>query len=73
MLDNAAQQLIQQSIGGNKPGGFGGIGGMGGMGGMPGGQDGPFNAKALTDLKTNPKIAKHLQDPQFRNLYDMCI
>jgi hypothetical protein len=49
------------------------MGGMGGMGGMPGGQDGPFNAKALTDLKTNPKIAKHLQDPQFRNLYDMCI
>jgi hypothetical protein len=24
-------------------------------------------------LKTNPKIAGHLMDPQFRSLYDMCI
>lgn len=59
--------------------GMGAMGGMGGMGGMGsknpfgGGDDGPFSATKLEALKTNPKIAMHLMDPKFRNLYDMCI
>lgn len=57
-------------------GGMGGMGGMPGMGGknpFGGGEDGPFSAAALTKLKSNPKIAMHLLDPKFRNLYDLCI
>lgn len=58
-------QMAQQAFGGMG----GGMPGMGG--GMPG--QSPFSAEALEKLKTNPKIAKHLQDTQFKNLYDMCI
>jgi hypothetical protein len=49
------------------------MGGMGGKNPFGGGEDGPFSAAALTKLKSNPKIAMHLLDPKFRNLYDLCI
>jgi len=65
MLEQAEMQMAQQAFGGMG----GGMPGMGG--GMPG--QSPFSAEALEKLKTNPKIAKHLQDTQFKNLYDMCI
>lgn len=49
-------------------------GGMGGMGGNPfgGGGQNPFSKEKLEALKSNPKIAAHLTDVNFRNLYDMC-
>ncbi len=75
MMDAAEKQQLQQMMAGmqNMPG-MGGAGGMpGGMGAGMGGGDGPFSAEALTKLKTNPKIAMHLMDPQFKNMYDMCI
>ena len=72
MLEQAEMQMAQQAfggMGGGMPGMGGGMPGMGG--GMPG--QSPFSAEALEKLKTNPKITMHLQDPQFKNLYDMCI
>ena len=42
------------------------------MGGPPGGKS-PFSAEALEKLRSNPKIAAHLQDVQFKNMYDMCV
>lgn len=53
-------------------GGMGQMPGMGGMGG-PGAGGNPFSAEGLEKAKTNPKIAGFLQDPQFKNMYDMCI
>lgn len=70
MLDQAEAVLMQQTMGG-----MGGMGNMFGGGKNPfgGGEDGPFSAAALTKLKSNPKIAMHLMDVKFRNLYDLCI
>lgn len=67
MLDQAEAVLMQQTMGG--------MGNMFGGGKNPfgGGEDGPFSAAALTKLKSNPKIAMHLMDVKFRNLYDLCI
>ena len=50
---------------------MGGMGGMPGMGG-PGGQN-PFSKEALEKLKTNPKLANYFTDPQFANMYEMCM
>ena len=57
-------------------GGMPGMGGMGGMGGGMGGagkEDGPFGKAALEKLKTNPKFAAYFADPQFKNMFDMCM
>lgn len=71
MQEAAEAQLMQRMMGGM--GGMPGMGGMGGKNPFGGGDDGPFSASALTKLKSNPKIAAHLLDPKFRNLYDLCI
>jgi len=47
------------------------MGGMGGGKGAKGDDEGPFSAAALAKLKTNPKIAKYFEDPQFRNMFEM--
>ena len=56
-------------MGGGMPGMGGGMGG-----GMPGmGANNPFSKEKLEALKTNPKIAPYFQDPQFKNMFEMCM
>lgn len=80
-LEQAEAQLTQRMMGGM--GGMGGMPGMGGMGGMfgggggmgggPGGDGGPFGKAALERVKNNPKFAAYFADPQFKNMFDMCM
>lgn len=57
--------------GGPRPGGGGMGGGMGGGGGGMGGAGlaGMFGPDAEAKLKTNPRIAKYFEDPQFQGMW----
>ena len=66
---------------GGMPGGFGGgmggmpggPGGFGGAGPKPGAGGGLFGGpEAEAKLRSNPRIAKYFEDPQFRNMWTMC-
>lgn len=58
-------------------GGMPGMGGMGGAGGMPGGPDppgqSPFSKEKLEACRNSPKLAQYFKDPQFTNMFEMCV
>lgn len=47
------------------------MGGMPGMGGPPG--KSPFSKEKLEACRNSPKLAQYFKDPQFTNMFEMCV